>query len=97
MDDDPVESGFSIGTSALGTGAVTLLLSAPTECVGTGYSQGRYASFDCTNLLGFETIAMNQGQAWLFAGLAGAVVGGVVALYRRFAAGGPTGSDHHVP
>lgn len=95
MESSPVGEGFLFGTSALGTGAVTLALSAPSECVPTGYSEGLYSSFTCTNILGFETIVLNQGQAWLLAGLVGAAVGGLVTSYhhlrvRRAASPGPS-------
>lgn len=81
MEDSNANKGVAIGTSAVGTGLISLVFSWPASCapLGSGVWEG------CTNVLGMSATTLNAGQSLLVGGVLGAAAGGLVDLYYRYA------------
>jgi hypothetical protein len=81
---DDADTAFAFWTAPIGGFVLAVLLTLPMDCTGsilTGDQQ-------CTNVLGFKTLVLDQASSWFLGVVVGAASWGLVKAFQHFSGPG---------
>ena len=77
---DDADPAFAFWTAPIGGFVLAVVLTLPADCTGSILTSG----YQCTNVLGFRTLVLDQASSWFLGVIVGAASWGLVKAYQHF-------------